>query len=239
MGKKRKFSAAKIAKYEALLGRVVILNTESSGQFYGIHRQLFESFEPQDIVDAILIREFALTSWEITRYDRFRTLSFDRSFKQSLEFQVQRLKSQNARKQELTTNLARHATQRPEDIAQVVRSEDKIVDLVSETDAILNRTPSELHHCHTLEKAIDFHTDVELLIASLTKRRNEALQILELRRAGLGKRVERAMNEILDAEYKVVEEPTTAVKSPPLVPSPTPTAETGKTQHRSTNSPAT
>jgi hypothetical protein len=218
MSKRRKFSAAKIAKLEGLLGRAIILNTESSGQFYGIQRRLFEAFEPQDIVEAILIRDFALASWEINRYTRHRTLSFDRSFRQSLEFQAQRLKSQNARRQELATHLAEDATQSPEDIAQLARTESKVTDLVSATDEIFKRTATDLDHCRALEKGITFHKDVEFLIASLSKRRNEALQTLELYRAGLGKRVERAVNEILDAEYEEVESEHQDTDAPSLVP---------------------
>ena len=41
------------------------------------------------------------------------------------------------------------------------------------------------------KSTISFHKDVEFIIASISKRRNEALRLLDLYRAGLGKQVER------------------------------------------------
>ena len=100
-------------------------------------------------------------------------------------------------------------------------------------EEILKRTPSELDHCHALEKAITFHKDVEFLIASLTKRRNEALQMLDLYRAGMAKRVDQAMNDIVDADYKIVEEKSRQVESPALVPAIDPAVETKQVEDRS------
>lgn len=98
----------------------------------------------------------------------------------------------------------------------MTRLEQKVHDLSTDVDEILKRTPTELDHAHALEKSISFHKDVEFLIASISKRRNEALHMLELYRAGLGKRVDEAVSEIIDAEHEVVEEP---VEAPRLVPS--------------------
>ena len=189
-----------------LLGPAPILSTESEEQFDQIFDQLIAALKPQDMVEGILTRDFAVPSWEINRNVRYRTLSLERSFRQSLDFQVQRIKSQNARKQELRKELAQTLAQTPADIARLTQLESKVYSSDKDIDEILNRTPSELDHCHALEKTIDFHKDVEFLITSLTKRRNEALQMLELYRAGLGKRADETMNEILDAEYQVVDD---------------------------------
>ena len=57
------------------------------------------------------------------------------------------------------------------------------------------------------------------MIASISKRRNEALHMLDLYRAGLGKRVDEAMSEIIDVEHEVVDEPVEFEEAPRLVPS--------------------
>jgi hypothetical protein len=201
-----------------LLGGAPVLSTESVEGFEMVFDQLIAALKPQDMLERILIWEFAVPSWEINRYTRHRSLSFDRSFKQSLDFQAQRIKSQNARKQDLRDRLSGQLAQTPADIAQLTQLERKLENSATEIAEILKRTPSELDHCHALEKSIAFHKDVEFLIASISKRRNEALQMLDLYRAGLGKRVNEAMNDVLDAEYKLVEEHPQQVKSPSLVP---------------------
>ena len=221
-----------------LLGPAPILSTESGERFDQIFDQLIAALEPQDMVEGILVRDFAVPSWEINRNVRYRTLSLERSFKQSLDFQAQRIKSQNARKEDLRKELAQTLAQTPADIARLTQLESKVVGSDKDIDEILSRTPSELDHCHALEKTIDFHKDVEFLITSLTKRRNEALQMLELYRAGLGKRVDETMNKILDAEYRVVDDQPQQVESPSLVPSTIPAASTDRNQPRSTAVPS-
>ncbi len=218
------------AAINALLGPAPILSTESAEQFDKVFDQLIVCLKVQDMVEGILIWDFAVPSWEINRYSRHRTVSFDRSFKQSLEFQVQRVKNEMAKTQGLASDIAQQATQSPFDIARLARLEKKVESSATEIQEILKRTPTDLDHSHALEKSISFHKDVEFLITSLTKRRNEALRMLDLYRAGLGKQVDQAMNEILDAEYKVVDEHPQHVQSPSLVPSTVPAVEAGKDQ---------
>jgi hypothetical protein len=85
-----------------------------------------------------------------------------------------------------------------------------------------------------LERSIQFHKDLEFLITSLAKRRDEALEMLNRYREGLGRRAREVTEEILNAEYEVVVENQAAegeVKNrvpqlaPPLTPSAEPTAE--------------
>jgi hypothetical protein len=78
------------AEIKDLLGPPAILNTESAERFEKVFDQLIATITPRDMVEAILVRDYAVPSWEINRYTRHRTLSFDRSFKQNLDYRVQR-----------------------------------------------------------------------------------------------------------------------------------------------------
>jgi phytoene dehydrogenase-like protein len=80
-----------------------------------------------------------------------------------------------------------------------------VTEVHDEIAEILKRTPTELAYNKALERNIGFHKDLEFLITSITKRRNEALEVLDRYRQGLGKRAEQVVQEILDAEYKEVE----------------------------------
>ena len=214
-----------LTELKELLGPVLVLSSESAEQFKKVLDKLLARFNAQDIVDVILIRGFAEADWDARRYSLLRTVSFERGFKQRLDYQVQRIKAQRARQQQQANNLAEYAALKPDDIAEATRLEQKLHDSSDEVQEVLKRTPTELDHAHTLEKTISFHKDVEFIIASITKRRNEALQMLDLYRAGLGKQVETAMNEIIEGEYEEVEDQHQQVESPPLVPSTTPAVE--------------
>jgi hypothetical protein len=207
------------AELKELLGPVLVLSSESAERFEAVFDKLLVCLNVQDVMEGLLIRDYAETDWEARRYSRLRTLSFERSFKQSLDFQVQRLKAQWARKQEQVRNLAEYAALKPADIAEATRLEQKVFDSSTEVQEILKRTPKELDHAHALEKTISFHKDVEFVIASISKRRNEALHMLDLYRAGLGKRVDEAMSEIIDVEHEVVDQPVELKEAPRLVPS--------------------
>ena len=209
---------------KALLPPPSILSTESAMEFERVFDKLLICLKVQDAFEAMLIRNLAETTWELHRYGRLRGLSFERGFKQRLDYQVQHIKAQRIRQQKQVDNLAEYAALKPNDIAEVTRLEQKLHDSSDEVQEILKRTPTELDHAHTLEKTISFHKDVEFIIASITKRRNEALQMLDLYRAGLGKQVETAMNEIIEGEYEEVEDQHQQVESPPLVPSTNPPA---------------
>ena len=223
-GKNAKTCRPTLTELKELLGPVLVLSSESAEQFKLVLDKLLACFNAQDIVEVILIRGYAEADWDARRYSLLRTVSFERGFKQRLDFQVQRIKTQHARQQKQVDNLAEYAALKPNDIAEVTRLEQKLHDSSDEVQEILKRTPTELDHAHTLEKTISFHKDVEFIIASITKRRNEALQMLDLYRAGLGKQVETAMNEIIEGEYEEVEDQHQQVESPPLVPSTNPPA---------------
>lgn len=204
----------------ALLPAPSILSTEFAVEFELLFDKLLACLKAQDALEAMLIRDLAETSWELHRYGRLRGLSFERSFKQSLDFQVQRMKAQQARKQKQIGTLAEHATQKPADIAEVAYLERKLMDSPTDMVEILKRTPTELDHARALEKHLSFHKDVELILASISRRRNEALRLLDLYRAGLGKRVDEAVKEIIDAEPEVDDQqPVQLLASPSAVPS--------------------
>jgi hypothetical protein len=167
------------------------------------------------MVELILIRDFAIPSWELDRYTRHRTVAFNRKFKDTLEVQVQQLKTQRARREACSARLAEHLVERPPEVAHLLELESKALEVDVEIDEILSRTPSELSYNLALEKSIAFHKDLEFLITCITKRRNEALEMLDRYRQGLGRRAKEIMDEILDAECKVVEHQIV----PPLVPS--------------------
>jgi hypothetical protein len=93
----------------ALLGPPPLLSTESPERFNAIFDQLVACLKPQNLLELIHVRDFAIASWEAERYTRYRSMSFGRRFQRMNEEQIQRAKAQKARRQERLRNYAEQA----------------------------------------------------------------------------------------------------------------------------------
>ena len=222
---------------KALLPPLPVLATESLKQVERIFDQVAATLKTQDIVEGLLMWDFVIAAWEGARYTRHRTVAFDRKFKDTMEIQLQHLQSQKARREALAQRLAEYLGQRPSDVGHLVKLEDQMREADVEINEILKRTPAELAYNQALERSITFQKDLEFLITSITKRRNEALEVLERYRQGLGKRVEQLTEEVLNAEYNVVETVAIENQSPqaglaPAAPSTVPDADAPQMPHQ-------
>ena len=64
-------------------------------------------------------------------------MAVERWYQQSLEFQAQRIKMQNARKESLANGLAERMTQNPPEVADLLHLEEKVLDSPADVDEIL------------------------------------------------------------------------------------------------------
>jgi hypothetical protein len=193
-----------VVDMKALLPPLPVLATESLEQFEKIFDQLIASLKCQDMVEMIHIRDFAFAAWEEARYTRHRVVAFDRKFKDVVAAEVPDYRDPNVRQKAVAKRLAKHLAYRPRDIGHLIELEDKVMEAADDVTALLKRTPAELAYNKALERNIDFHKDLEFLITSIRKRRNEALEMLDYHRQSLGKRAEQIMAEILDVEFNLV-----------------------------------
>jgi hypothetical protein len=140
------------ADLEALFGPPPVLRTEDREVYDKIRAHFMACFMPEDILEWQLVNRLIDEAWFIKRYTRHQTVAVERWYQQGLEFQVQRVKSQNARKEALAGSLAERMTQSPPEAAHLLHLEDKVVELVSETEEILQRIPTELQQPCTGKK---------------------------------------------------------------------------------------
>jgi hypothetical protein len=215
---------------KALLPPIPVLATESQEQFEKIFDQVLATLKiDDDMVELLLIRDFVLPSWEIARYTRHRVVAFDRKFKDMLASQVEHLQSQKARREALAQRLAEYLGQHPPEASRLVELEEKVMEADVEIAKILKHTPGELAYNQALERSVNLHKDLEFLIISATKRRDQALEMLDRYRKGLGRRVKGALDEILEAEFDFANgklpEVFTRQIPPPLVPPAAPDAK--------------
>jgi hypothetical protein len=106
----------------------------------------------------------------------------------------------------------------PSDFARWVEIETEFELVISETEEVFERIPIELQHARALEAAIEYHEQLERLINGALHRRDSALILLDVYRAGLGRRLRRESDQIIEAAATVVEAPTPHIAAPSVVP---------------------
>jgi hypothetical protein len=127
------------------------------------------------MVELIHIRDFALAAWEEARYTRHRVVAFDRKFKDVVAGEVPDHSDPKVRQKAIAERLAVYLACRPADIGHLIELEDKVMVSPDDVDAILKRTRAELAYNKALERHVDLHKDLEFLLTSIRKRRNDAL----------------------------------------------------------------
>lgn len=178
-----------------LFGPAPVLSTEEAGNFQSLLKQVTAALKPLDVIELILIRSFVIEVWTIERLRRHATVAIDRRYQDYLEGMLHRAKVQKARKDNLDLRTFAHAT--PRDIATLAAFAETPEDL-------LTRKATETDHNRALEKGIDLQMRLDTLMASATRRRNDALQQLELYRAGLAVQAKEAASRIVEGEFQEV-----------------------------------
>jgi hypothetical protein len=188
-----------LADLETLASPPPVLSSEDHELYEKISDRFTACFAPEDVLEWHLVNRLIEEAWFIKRYTRHKTVAVERWYQESLEFQAQRAKAQNARKETLA-NLAERMTQRPPEVADLLHLEEKVLDSAAEFDEILQRTPTELQHNRALEKGMLFQEQLDKLIASATKRFNDTIELFEHYREGLGQRLRRVAEDVLKAD---------------------------------------
>jgi hypothetical protein len=200
------------AELKELLGPPAVLSSEDVKAYDEILARLMECLGPRDFMEQLLIKQFVDGTWDVMRYTRHKSLAIERKARQLREYQVKRDKMQSQMK---------HKGSQPYPATELGRMnelEDTIENTGNDVDAILDRPTAELDHARALEKSIVYHLQLDQSLNTAVARRDDALVQLERYRRGLGKRLRKASEEIIDAEFNDVghesKDPT-----PPLVPS--------------------
>jgi hypothetical protein len=186
-----------LADLEALLGPAPVLRTEDPELYDKFRAYFMGCLAPEDVVQWYLVDRLVENAWLIKRYSRHQTLAVERWYRQSLEFQAQRMKLQKERKENRTSFLADKMSGTPADLAHLQYLEHTILETVSDGEEIFERTPTELEHNRALGNGIVFHEQLDKLTSSATKRFNETLVLLEHYNEGLACRLRRAAQKLL------------------------------------------
>jgi hypothetical protein len=217
-------SRAKLSKrglktMRAMFGPPPVLRSESHVQYMAIYDRYIELFDPHDVLELTLLTHLVNDVWLIKRYLRHQTLGIERWHQQSLAFQTQRQRSQDARKEHRAREKAETMTLKPADITELVHLEDNIDTVRSDVNEIVDRRPTELEHNRALEQGSAFQEQLDSWRTTAMVRFNKTLELFEHYREGLGRRLRQVTDQIIDAEYKEVDAARARVPAPPLAPS--------------------
>lgn len=206
-------SKEQIAQWRLLLGRAPVLSSEAPELFEVFYDQLVTCLRPRDVIEIILIWHYGVEAWRINRAIRHSTVAIERRYEDGVRERLRGARLQHAHKQnELRTQLR---NQTPADIAALSEFEERVLSTSEDVDEILIRKATELDHNRAFERSMVFQEQLDKLIASASRRRDDALQQLELYRIGLGVQAHEAADRLLEAEAQTV---LVATEAPPLAP---------------------
>jgi hypothetical protein len=211
-------SSIKLAELGELLGPPPVLSTENAKAYDEVLARLMQCLAPRDFMEQILIKQLTDCTWEMMRYTRHKTLAIEHKVRQRLEFQAQRAKAAAQNRDAQARGLAESDHEPATELGRMSKLEDMVENVVHDVDAILLKPPVELDHVRALEAAIAYHGKLDQLLNAAVARRNDVLEQFERYRHGWGKRLRKASDEIIDAEFNDAE-PEPKEVAAPLAPS--------------------
>ena len=85
-------------EFNSLLGAPPVWSTENVEDYYRVLENLMNCLGARDFMEKILIRDVAVTTWEIIRMGRQKGLGVERKFRERLQFQAKRTPGAQAKK---------------------------------------------------------------------------------------------------------------------------------------------
>ena len=191
-----------IARARRLFGPAPILSSEEPEQFEDFFLQLANDLKPQGFIEVLLIWHFTLASWNLNRYTLHAAVAIERRHEEGVRQDLLRARLQHEQTKENIR--AEIRSSRPTDIAALAELEETVDSVVDDTDEICTRKTTERGFNIAFEGSMAFQEQLDRLINSATRRRDGTLTLLELYRAGLGKRAKEAADQILEGEFNEI-----------------------------------
>jgi hypothetical protein len=214
----KKSSNINLAELAEMFGPPPVLRTESPKAYEEMLDRLMQCHAVQDFMEQALIKHLTDCTWEIKRYTRHKTLAIERKFRQLRELEAKRAKAVEQNREAQSSRPPASDGTSATELARMYALEDLVENAPCDVDAILAKPHVELGYNRALEAAIAYHGDLDNLLNAAVTRRNDVLEQLERYRHGLGKRLRKASDAIIDAEFNDAD-PDPMKVAAPLAPS--------------------
>ena len=192
----------------SIFGPAPILEGEDAESYNGLLARVSGEVKPTGIIEEIWIRDIVDLTWEILRWRRLRTAFISERVSSAV---LNRLASLMRRKSKETSGmLAAFSTFRPipkgtyKLVKKWAARDPVAVDRVNKLMASAYITMDMVMADAFLEK-LDSIERIDRLVATAEGRRNSILREVDLHRAALSKNLRVTMENVEEAEYKIVE----------------------------------
>ena len=206
-----------LSRIFGLLGKPPVLSSEDEKKFGEMLYQITECVQPQNMVEMIYLWHFVCAAWIINRYIRHGTVLIERLAQQYREFRAQRTKLREQRRSVQMSHEVDKLTLGPADVAHMVQLDRIHEEGVNDIDAIFEMSDLERDHNKAMAQSMLLQEQLNALVVSQTRIRDEALRQLDLYRKGLGKLASDATDAALERQSDD-EGATDAVDAPSIVP---------------------
>jgi hypothetical protein len=207
-------NVATLAELRELLGPPPVLSTENAKAYDEIEARLMECHAPEDFMMQLFIHQLTVCTWEMMRITRQKPWAIERKFRQLRQFQAQRAKAATQNRDPQLRGLAQSDRKPTTELGRMLELEDVVDNAVHDVDEILNRAPEELDHARAFEATIVYLGQLDQLYNAAVARRNDVLAQIERYRHGLGRRLRKASDEIINAEFNEAEQESKQVCGP-------------------------
>jgi hypothetical protein len=208
-------TANEITHYKTLYGPPPVLSTESTEDFDRIFDAVMIAVQPRNIIEFIPMRHFVCAEWMINRYIRHTALVLERKYIDLRRSWVAYGKDSGIGKNMATALVNKACKDGGHNFASLV---DQVEGSDMTMKEIIQTPPKEMDHNRALEFSVTVQAQLNDMIVRQTAIRNDCLRQLELYRAGLGKDLEKATKEIVDAEISEVRSEPALIEAPALAP---------------------
>jgi hypothetical protein len=210
----QKTNLADSAELRELFGPPPVLSTENAKAYEEIEARLMNCFAPEDFMVQLFIHQLTVCTWQMMRLTRQQPWAIERKFRQLREFQARRAKAATQNRDSQLRGLAQSDRKPTTELGRMLELEDVVDNAVHDVDEILDRPPVDLDHARAFEATIVYLGQLDQLYNSAVARRNDVLAQLERYRHGLGRRVRKASDEIINAEFNETEPKSKQVAVP-------------------------
>ena len=201
----------------ALLGPIPILSSEDQKRADKLYEAFVAALMAQDLLELMCMRDIAYETILIERYRINQTCAVERAALNTQQNREQLKKLRKERRDRQLQKVAERLGQTPADVAELIALERDVEEVPDDLDSLFKHKALEVDLNAALERSLQKQQWWDALINSATKRRNNALQMLDFYRAGMGKDLIAMVNKLSRESFERTEG-NYALPSPPTVP---------------------
>lgn len=181
----------------SMFGPAPVLESEDSNAYNQLLERVSASVKPADIIEDIWVRDFVDLSWEIARYQSYRSLALKAAIPKALEEVLAPFV--NGPWKYGALNVYEHGALRPTASMEIandwVSSDPNAIEQVDELLAEANLTMRDVE-ARALTLVIDKIERIDRLVSQMTARRSALLRDIERRKAAFADMLRRSGREL-------------------------------------------